>query len=118
MFHHYADFVRIFTDHRSQYDYEIEEALAVACSRYFLNEELKSTKLNKDFLDSAYQYRSRGYCDWVKYELEYELKEKVIQYSGYPSVLTVPDNKVNIFQVSWDYLTSIFDHPHVEFSIQ
>lgn len=80
LFHHFID-VQSYLSKDYSYDFEVDEALAVAFSRLLVGYE---TKFNhtyiSDFLELSYSYKLRGYRDWVNYKAEEQFVLKVIDY--------------------------------------
>jgi hypothetical protein len=116
LFHHYTDFVRIFTDGRSQYDFYIEEALAVAFSRIYLGIENNNLPLYTDLFSIAYDYKGPGYCNWKDYQSEQLFIRELIEYSAYPALLGATEKK-NLFKICQANLEAIVNYPNVIFEL-
>jgi len=112
LFHHYSDFVRIYTNGRSVYDYETEEAMAVAFSRIHLETETNQKPLFTDLLNHAFKYTGRGYKDWSKYHDEHDFISKLIEYSNFQPILNT-GNTNNLPEISKTLLESIVNNPNV-----
>lgn len=116
LFHHYCDFNRIYTNGRASYNFEIEEALAVAFSRIYLGIENNQLPLYTDLFKIAYQYTGRGYKDWVLYQNESSFLDELISYSRYPNILGNLRG-TNLYKISQSNLESIVNFPNVEYII-
>lgn len=117
LFHHYCDFNRIYTDGRAAYDFEIEEALAVAFSRIYLGIENNQLPLYTDLFKIAYQYTGRGYKDWVHYQNESAFLDKLIKYSSYQNVLGNLRG-TNLYKICQSNLEAIVNNPNVEYELK
>jgi hypothetical protein len=114
LFHHYCDFNRIYTDGRASYNFEIEEALAVAFSRIYLGIENNQLPLYTDLFKISYQYAGKGYKDWVKYQNESAFLDKLITYSAYPKKLE-DLRGANLYKISQSNLEAIVNNPNIEY---
>jgi hypothetical protein len=116
LFHHYTDFTRIYTDGRSKYDFQVEEALAVAFSRIYLGIENNNLPLYTDLFTIAYNYQSKGYRDWKDFQSEKSFFKKLIEYSDYPYVLGTTENQ-NLYKICQANLEAIINNPNVEIEL-
>lgn len=117
LFHHYTDFTRIFTNGRSQYDFYIEEALAVAFSRIYLGIENNNLPLYTDLFSIAYDYKGPGYCNWKDYQSEPLFMRELIEYSAYPAILGTTEKK-NLIKICQANLEAIVNYPNVIFEVR
>ncbi len=116
LFHHYCDFNRIYTDGRATYDFEIEEALAVAFSRIYLGIENNQLPLYTDLFKIAYQYTGRGYRDWVHFQDESAFLDELIKYSNYQNVLGNLRG-TNLYKICQSNLEAIVNNPNIEYEL-
>ena len=79
LFHHFID-VQSYLSENYRYDFETDEALAVAFSRIQIGYETKNHSYISDYLDLAYSYTLDGYKDWVKYKGEEQFIHELIKY--------------------------------------
>jgi hypothetical protein len=117
LFHHYTDFNRIYTDHRSHYNLEMEEALAVAFSRIYLGLEHVSSSLSTAFFEIAYNYSGQGYRDWINYQSDNDFFEALVNYASYPNILRGKYSS-NVYEICKQNLQSIVCNPNVELRIE
>ncbi len=114
LYHHYADFNRLFSRNFPGYN-ESEEAFAVACSRLFLGFDGDGSTLFEEFCELAYQFKQRGYKDWVDHKTENKFKQNLKNFVGYP-VQLINDNFMNtLIPITFESLVSILENPNVKF---
>ncbi|MDB4606318.1 hypothetical protein OAH04_00815 [Crocinitomicaceae bacterium] len=117
LFHHYCNFNRIFSDGRALYDFETEEALAVAFSRIYLGIENNQLPLYTDLFKIAYRYRGRGYKDWVLYQNESAFLDELIKYSSYQTKLSNLSGS-NLYVISQSNLETVVNNPNIEYILK
>jgi len=117
LFHHYCDFNRIYTNSRASYNFETEEALAVAFSRIYLGIENNQLPLYTDLFKIAYQYTGRGYRDWVHFQNESAFLDELIKYSSYPNILSSLSG-TNLYKIGQSNLEAIVNNPNVNYVLK
>ena len=116
LFHHFIDAQSYIVDGFS-YNFDIDEALAVACSRLLVGFESKSNQAYvSDFYELAYSYNSRGYRDWINYKSDEQFLLKVIDYMPLnPRLKTMGQELLPIAEAM---LYSIIENPNVKVEIK
>ena len=87
-----------------------EEALAVAVSRWHIGQKVNATTLIESLLYLAYDYKLKGYKDWINFKGDITLWEGVIDYFKYEDRLlknrdgSTNDSMHKLVQSSWNQL--------------
>ena len=115
LFHHVIDAQKYFlADYR--YDYYIDEALAVACSRHMVGFEAKfNLPYVSDFLDLAFSYSQPGYRDWINYKSDEQFLLGLSRYTRIDRHLVPLGQEVT--HIAEGILYSIFENPNVRVEI-
>jgi hypothetical protein len=115
LFHHVIDAQKYFLNNY-HYDYYIDEALAVACSRHLVGFEAQfNLPFVSDFLDLAYSYNQPGYRDWVKYKSDEQFLIGLSRYTGIDRRLMQIGQETT--PIAEGILYSIFENPNVVIEI-
>ena len=115
LFHHFIDvqsrFMKDF-----HYDYFIDEALAVACSRQMVGFETQGNQaFVSDFLELAYSFTLPGYCDWIEYKSDEQFLLKLSDYITIFKPLSILGQEVT--PITESMLYSVFENPNIDFRI-
>jgi hypothetical protein len=115
LFHHFIDvqsrFMKDF-----HYDYYIDEALAVACSRQMVGFETQGNQaFVSDFLELAYSFKLPGYCDWIEYKSDEQFLLKLSEYITIFKPLSTLGQEVT--PITESMLYSVFENPNIDFRI-
>lgn len=115
LFHHAIDAQRYFLNDY-QYDYFLDEALAVACSRHLVGFEAQfNLPFVSDFLDLAYAYEQPGYKDWVKYKSDEQFLIGLTRYTRIDRNLTHLGQETT--PIAEGILYSIIENPNVQIEL-
>jgi hypothetical protein len=112
LFHHVIDVQKNFLANYS-YNYYIDEALAVACSRHLVGFEAQfNLPYVSDFLDLAYSYNQPGYRDWINYKSDEQFLLELSRYTRIDNRLIQLGQEVT--PIAEGILYSIFENPNVQ----
>lgn len=115
LFHHFTD-VQAYITRMFHYDYFMEEALAVACSRHMVGFEAQNnTPFVSDFLNLAYSFTSPGYRDWVDYKSDEQFLLTLSEYIGITDPLIQMGQEIT--PITESLLYAVFENPNTEFRI-
>ena len=115
LFHHFIDVQSRFMKDFN-YDYFIDEALAVACSRQMVGYETQGNQaFVSDFLELAYSYKLPGYCDWIEYKSDEQFLLKLSDYITIFKPLSILGQEVT--PITESMLYSVFENPNIDFRI-
>ena len=115
LFHHFTD-VQSYITRMFHYDYFMEEALAVACSRHMVGFEAQNnTPFVSDFLNLAYSYSLPGYRDWVDYKSDEQFLLTLSEYIGITNPLVQMGQEIT--PITESLLYAVFENPNTEFRI-
>jgi hypothetical protein len=99
-----------------QYNYLIDEALAVACSRHMVGFETQGNQaFVSDFLELAYSFTLPGYCDWIEYKSDEQFLLKLSDYITIFKPLSILGQEVT--PITESMLYSVFENPNIDFRI-
>ena len=120
-FHHYSDVMRMIFN--TCLDSNIEEALAVASSRFTIQGERAkwqsqigrmSGPVYNLLMQHAFEYTSAGYRDWKSYSDEIMFKPALIKYMNPGSYLKLQGNRVDMETLIFRMVNQVGDSGFVE----
>ena len=114
LFHHYIN-VQSYLSQHYRYNFEIDEALAVAFSRILIGYESNNHSYTSEFLDYRFKYTNRGYKDWVNYKSEEQFKLKLWEYLNYS--FEIFDMGLKMTPILESSIYAIIENPNIKFEI-